>query len=72
VIRKRGAGAGTVGPVMDRFSRWSSSPQGLVVLVAVFAVGAVVDALLGHRTSAIVSGVLAIGILTRVLPGKPR
>jgi hypothetical protein len=49
---------------MSRFPRISST-QALLVLAVVFAVGAVVDAVLGHRTSAIVSGVLAVAVLMR-------
>jgi hypothetical protein len=49
---------------MERFARWSSL-HGLKVLMAVFAVGAVVDALLGHRTAAIISAVLAVAVYMR-------
>jgi hypothetical protein len=52
--------------------RWASSSQALLVLAAVFAVGAVIDAILGHRTSAIVSAVLAVAIFERSLPRQPR
>ena len=45
---------------MNRFSRWASSAQALYVLAAVFAVGAVIDIVLGHRIAALVSAVLAI------------
>jgi hypothetical protein len=50
---------------MDRFSRWASSPQAFVVLAVLFAIGAVLDAALGHRTGAIVSGLLAVALLLR-------
>jgi hypothetical protein len=49
---------------MARFSQWSFS-HGLKVLAVVFTVGAVVDALLGHWTPAIISAVLAVAILER-------
>jgi hypothetical protein len=57
---------------MDRFSRWSSSSQGLFVLAAVFLVGAVIDAALGHKTSAIVSAVLALAIFVRARSRQSR
>lgn len=50
--------------VMARFSRWSSL-HGLKVLIAVFAVGAVIDAILGHRTAAIISAALAVAVYMR-------
>jgi hypothetical protein len=56
--------------VMGRFSRWSSSWQALMVLAAVFAAGAAVDAVLGHRTSAIVSAALAVVIVRRAWPRR--
>jgi hypothetical protein len=49
----------------SRFSRWFSSSLGLGILAAVFAIGAVVDAVLGHRTPAIVSGVLVVALYAR-------
>jgi hypothetical protein len=57
---------------MGRFSRWASSTQALLVLAAVFLVGAVVDAALGHRTSAIISAVLAFAVYMRARPRRPR
>jgi hypothetical protein len=57
---------------MGRFSRWSSSSQALLVLAAVFAIGAVVDAVLGHTTSALISGALAIIVFTRARPRQSR
>lgn len=48
-----------------RFSRWLSSSVGLAILATVFAIGAVVDAVLGHRTPAIVSAVLVVAVLAR-------
>jgi hypothetical protein len=48
---------------MERFSRWSSSSQARLVLAAVFAVGAVTDAALGHSTSAIASAAIAVAAL---------
>jgi hypothetical protein len=57
---------------MGRFSRWASSSQALLVLAAVFAIGAVVDAVLGHRTGAIISGALAIAIFARARPRQSR
>ncbi len=50
--------------VLGRFWQWASS-NGLKILAVVFAIGAVVDALLGHRTSAIVSAVLAAAVFMR-------
>lgn len=50
--------------MLARFSRWSSS-HGLKILIAVFAAGAVVDAILGHRTAAIISAVLAVAVYMR-------
>jgi hypothetical protein len=57
---------------MHRFSRWASSSQGLYVLAAVFAVGAVVDAVLGHRVAALVSAALAVAIVGRVPARRSR
>jgi hypothetical protein len=57
---------------MGRFSRWSSSSQALLVLAAVFAIGAVIDAALGHETSAIVSGVLALAVVWRTWSRQSR
>jgi len=57
---------------VSRFSRWSSSPQGLYVLVAVFAAGAVVDFLLGHKVAALASAILAIVIVGRIPPRRSR
>ncbi len=48
-----------------RFSRWFSSSLGLGILAGVFAIGAVVDAVLGHRTPAVVSAVLVVAVLAR-------
>jgi hypothetical protein len=50
---------------MDRFSRWSTSSQALLVLGALFAVGAITDAAYGHTTGATVSGILALGMVVR-------
>ncbi len=41
-----------------------------MVLAAVFAAGAAVDAVLGHRTSAIVSAALAVVIARRAWPRR--
>jgi hypothetical protein len=57
---------------MNRFSRWASSSQALYVLAAVFAGGAVIDIVLGHRISALVSAVLAIVIVGRVPARRSR
>jgi hypothetical protein len=57
---------------MGRFSSWSSSSQALVVLAAVFVIGAVVDGALGHTTSAVLSGVLAAAVLWRVWQRQSR
>jgi len=57
---------------VSRFSRWASSPQGLYILVAVFAAGAVVDFLLGHKVAALASAILAIVIVGRIPPRRPR
>jgi hypothetical protein len=46
-----------------RFSRWSSSSQALLVLAVLFGLGAVLDAALGHRTSAILSAALAVALV---------
>ena len=51
---------------MSRFSRWASSSQALYVLAAVFAVGAVIDIVVGHRIAALVSAVLAIAVVGRI------
>ena len=59
-------------PGMNRFSRWASSAQALYVLAAVFAVGAVIDIVLGHRIAALVSAVLAIVIVGRVPARRSR
>jgi hypothetical protein len=48
-----------------RFSGWLSSSLGLGILAAVFAIGAVVDAVLGHRTPAVVSAVLVVAVPAR-------
>jgi hypothetical protein len=57
---------------MSRFSRWSSSSQALLALAALFAIGAVVDAVAGHRTSAILSGALAVAVFARARPRQSR
>jgi uncharacterized membrane protein YjjB (DUF3815 family) len=57
---------------MDRFTRWSSSSQGLLVLAAVFAIGAVVDGALGHTASALFSAALAVAIVGRAWSRQSR
>jgi hypothetical protein len=51
--------------VITRFTRWSSSAQGLLVLAALFGIGAIVDAAFGHTASAIFSAALAVAIAGR-------
>jgi hypothetical protein len=43
-----------------------------MVLAAVFVVGAVADAILGHKTSAIVSAVLALAVFDRSRPRRSK
>jgi hypothetical protein len=57
---------------MGRFSRWSSSSHALLFLAAVFAIGAAVDAALGHSTSAVLSAVFAVAVLLRARPRGSR
>ncbi len=56
---------------MDRFTRWSNSWQALLVLAALFAVGAITDAAAGHTTGASVSAILALGMVARAPGGPP-
>jgi len=50
---------------MDRFSRWSNSSQALLVLAALFVLGAIADAAAGHTTGASISAILALGMVLR-------
>ena len=47
-------------------------PQALYVVAAVFALGAVIDFVLGHRIAALVSAVLAVAIVGRIPARRSR